>query len=336
VDVGRLLQEHKARYRAANGATIMQRTLEYSDLLSSAQSFAAPVVNALVSWKPARLLMEYTLGIDHRRPLPKAASVRAFRKLNRTREVRQPKDKVVLFHDLFARYNRPELTALAIGILEYFQIQVVSVPLGSAGMPAIVYGHLKLAGRTIAKSKTILAEYINKGYKIVSTEPTAVLALRKEWKDVDSSAEVQAVSTHTFEFFEFLNTFLQRNKIKPDFAQVHIQLGYHAPCHLKALQVGRPGVELLRRIPGVEIHEIDRGCCGIAGTYGFKKGKHGYDVSMQIGKDLFEELKQPRHNKGLSECSTCRMQMEHGSGKEVLHPIEILAQALNIRESYDE
>ncbi len=331
VDVGRLLQEHKARYRAANGATMMQRTLEYSELLSKLQSFAAPVSNMVGSWKPARLFMEYTLGIDHRRPLPKVASARIFRKLNRTREVSQPKDNVVLFHDLFARYNRPELTALAIRILQYFQIQVVSLPVGSAGMPAIVYGHLKLARRTIAKSKTVLADYINKDFKIISTEPTAVLALRKEWPDVDNSAEVRTISDHTFEFFDFLNSFLKRSDTEPEFKRVDIRLGYHAPCHLKALQVGRPGVELLRRIPGVQIHEINRGCCGIAGTYGFKKGKHGYDASMQIGNDLFEALKRPEHEKGLSECSTCRMQMEHGSGKEILHPIEVLAQALQIR-----
>ena len=334
VDVGRLLQEHKARYRAEHGATLMQRALEHSETLSSLQSFAAPLTNALNSWKPARLLMEYTLGIDHRRPLPKAASARTFRKLNRTRDILQPRDKVVLFHDLFARYNRPELTRLAIRILQSFQIQVVSLPLGSAGMPAIVYGNLKLARRTISKSKHILAHYVNKGFTIISTEPTAALALRKEWVDVDSSAEVRSIAAHTFEFFDYVQAFLQRNKINPEFKPVEIQLAYHAPCHLKALQVGRPGVELLRLIPGVRIREIDRGCCGIAGTYGFKKGKHGYDASMQIGKALFEDLKNgPEHEKGLSECSTCRLQMEHGSGKEVLHPIEILARSLKIRES---
>lgn len=332
VDVGRLLQEHKARYRAEHGASLMQRTLEYSELLSKFQSHFAPLTNALTAWKPARLFMEYTLGIDHRRPLPRVASAKKFRSLNRTEEIIQPREKVVLFHDLFARYNRPELTALAIRILQAFQIQVVSHPVGSAAMPAIVYGHLKLARRTISKSKKILADYVNKGYKIISTEPTAVLALRKEWVDVDPSDEVVAISTHTFEFFEFLQSFFQKEKINPKFESVPIRLGYHAPCHLKALQIGRPGVELLREIPGVQIHEIDRGCCGIAGTYGFKKGKQGYDISMQIGNDMFEELKRSEHKKGLSECSTCRMQMEHGSGKEILHPIEILAQALQLRD----
>ena len=330
VDVGRLLLEHKARFRKEHGADITQLVLEHSELLSKLQSWTAPLVNPLMQLKPLRLLMEKSIGIDHRRPLPKAEAAWRFRKANRAERLKNPIDKVVLFHDLYARYNNSKLTDLALKILHALNVQAETIPVGSAAMPAIVYGNLKLARKTIAKSAPVLADFVTKGYKIISTEPTAVLALRKEWPDVLPSPEVKSIAANTHEFFEYLLKHISNNKINLIFKTVEQTFGYHAPCHLKALQIGRPGVELLRRIPGVTINEINRGCCGIAGTYGFKKGENGYEQSMKIGAALFEELKKPENELGLSECSTCRMQMEHGSQKETRHPLEVLAEAMGL------
>ena len=195
---------------------------------------------------------------------------------------------------------------------------------------------IQAARKTIAKSAPVLADFVAKGFSIISTEPTAVLALCKEWPDVLPSPEVKNIATNTHEFFEYVLQLITNNKIVLNFKTVKQTFGYHAPCHLKALQIGRPGVELLRRIPGVTINEINRGCCGIAGTYGFKKGENGYEQSMKIGAALFEELKKPENELGLSECSTCRMQMEHGSQKETVHPLEVLAKAMGLLDGNDD
>ena len=330
VDVGRLLLEHKARYRARHGAGITQRALEYSESLSKIQSWMAPLVNPALRLKAVRILMEKTVGIDRRRPLPEAEAIWRFRSANKAQRVEEPIDKVVLFHDLYARYNNAKLTSLALKVLKSLNVTAVTIPLGSAAMPAIVYGNLELARKTIKKSASALAAHAAKGYKIISTEPTAVLALRKEWPDVLPSPEVKTIAANTYEFFEYVLRLISEKNIRLNFKTVEQTFGYHAPCHLKALQIGRPGVTLLRRIPGIKINEIDRGCCGIAGTYGFKKGTNGYEQSMKIGAALFEELKKPEHERGLSECSTCRMQMEHGAQKETVHPLEILAEALGV------
>ncbi len=330
VDVGRLLLEHKARYRSEHSAGITQLVLEHSEIMSKVQSWAAPLANPLMQLKPVRVLMEKTMGIDRRRPLPKAEPVWRFRSNNKAERVEDPIDKVVLFHDLYARYNNSRLTALALKVLKSLDVQVESVPLGSAAMPAVVYGNLALARTTINKSVSVLADYVDKGFTILSTEPTAVLALSKEWPDVLATQEVKKVAANIREFFDYVLQLISDYKIIFNFKTVKQTFGYHAPCHLKALQIGRPGVELLRRIPGVTINEIDRGCCGIAGTYGFRKGKNGYEQSMKIGRALFEELKKPENMLGLSECSTCRMQMEHGAQKETVHPIEVLAESLGL------
>ena len=330
VDVGRLLQEHKARYRAANGAGITQWLLENSELLSKVQSWFAPISNLVLNFKIHRVFMEWVLGIDRRRPFPKMDSYLKFNRNNRPIAVNESRAKVVLFHDLYARYNDSNLTALAIKILAKFNVQVESHPLASAAMPAMVYGNLDLARKTIAKSAGQLADYIRQGYKIISTEPTAVLALKKEWKEVLPTDDVQLISENSFEFFDFLVNLIKENDISLLFNEVSQSFSYHAPCHLKALQIGRPSLDILHQIPGVQINEIDRGCCGIAGTYGFKKGADGYDQSMAIGAGLFEELRKDEHGLGLSECSTCRMQMEHGAEKTTIHPLQVLAEAMDI------
>ena len=128
---------------------------------------------------------------------------------------------------------------------------------------------------------------------------------------------------------DYLREMEREGALRKDFKrEVPVRFGYHAPCHLKALHVGKPGVDLARLVPGVSIHEINRGCCGIAGTYGMKKS--GYDNSMAAGSGLLEELRLPEIQLGMSECSTCKMQMEHGSEKPTIHPLKILAHAYGL------
>jgi Fe-S oxidoreductase len=83
-------------------------------------------------------------------------------------------------------------------------------------------------------------------------------------------------------------------------------------------------------VPGVTVREIRQGCCGIAGTFGMKAG--GYDISMESGSALLGELASPEIDAGMSECSTCKMQMEHGSSKTTLHPLKILAHGYGLIE----
>src|SRR5207244_12885954 len=107
-----------------------------------------------------------------------------------------------------------------------------------------------------------------------------------------------------------------------------VWLGHHVPCHLKALGGPPLAPALLRLIPGVRVHTIDRSCSGMAGTFGL--GVDNYDVSLEAGRPMLEELARPRVLFGSTECSTCRLQMEHGSRKRTLHPVQYLALAYGL------
>jgi glycerol-3-phosphate dehydrogenase subunit C len=101
---------------------------------------------------------------------------------------------------------------------------------------------------------------------------------------------------------------------------------YHAPCHLRAQGIGLPGLDILRMLPGVRAVNADAGCCGISGSYGFKKEK--YDIAMAVGSKLFETIKDSGIEQVATECGTCSVQIKHGTGKPVSHPFNILRQRL--------
>jgi Fe-S oxidoreductase len=86
-----------------------------------------------------------------------------------------------------------------------------------------------------------------------------------------------------------------------------------------------PAERVLRLIPDLEVQRVERGCCGMAGFWGFQQ--KNYRHSLQIGTPLFRALRQPDIQFGVSDCSSCCVQMEHGSRKRAYHPIRLLAVA---------
>jgi Fe-S oxidoreductase len=107
-----------------------------------------------------------------------------------------------------------------------------------------------------------------------------------------------------------------------------VTLGHHIPCHLKALRGPTTSPGLLSLIPGLSVHTIDAGCSGMAGTWGLKA--ENYATSLAAGAGMFAELNRPRVLFGSTECSACRLQMQEGSGKRALHPVQYLAYAYGL------
>ena len=109
---------------------------------------------------------------------------------------------------------------------------------------------------------------------------------------------------------------------------VHASLGYHTPCHLRALNVGTPGENLLGLVPGLRVHHIEQGCSGMAGTFGMLH--RNYRSSLRAGWGLISKLRNPAIQAGTTECSSCRIQMEQGTTKRTIHPIKLLALAYGL------
>lgn len=86
--------------------------------------------------------------------------------------------------------------------------------------------------------------------------------------------------------------------------------------------------QLLKMIPGLDFMMLDSHCCGIAGTYGFKK--ENYERSQKIGAPLFQQIKEVNPDYVSTDCETCKWQIEMSTGYPVMNPISILADALDV------
>jgi len=152
--------------------------------------------------------------------------------------------------------------------------------------------------------------------------------LRHDYPDLVDDPDTRVLAERVEELTAFLWNLHQQGRLRTDFERLALSVGHHVPCHLKAL--GRPpvGPALLALIPGLSVRTIDVNCSGMAGTFGLKA--RNYELSLEAGRPMLEQLRRPQAMFGSTECSTCRLQMEEGSGKRTLHPAQYLAFAYGL------
>lgn len=327
VDIPKLMTECKAQFVESNGLRFSEWLLGRVDLLCAWGSRFRVLANWCLGDPRMRWLLEKVSGISQGRKLPRFASRNFLRTPTRRRlgkADKLPGKKVVYFIDLFATYFDVELANALVAILEHHGISVYvpSAQLGS-GMPLIAQGNLDRA-RTIARRNvTLLADAIRQGYHVVATEPSAALCLTYEYPNLLGDADSALVAEHTSEACDYLWRMHQSGKLELDLRPIASTLAYHEPCHVRALGTQRAGEQLLKLIPGLNVQSIDRGCSGMAGTYGLRR--ENYITSLRMGMGMISQVRAPGVQIGASECSACRLQMRQGTVKPALHPLKLLA-----------
>jgi Fe-S oxidoreductase len=182
----------------------------------------------------------------------------------------------------------------------------------------------KLAEKNVEQ----LAEWVRQGFQIVTTEPSAALAIRHEYLNLLSDSDAELVAANTTDASSYLWNLHQRGDLELDFKPVNAAIGYHLPCHQRALGNEVPAMRLLRLVPGLQVDLLDKGCSGMAGTYGIKR--KNYKRSLRMGFPLINAMRSTDIIAGTTECSTCKIQMEQGTTKPTVHPIKILAMAYGL------
>jgi FAD/FMN-containing dehydrogenase/Fe-S oxidoreductase len=340
VNIPKLVIEAKARYHRAHGLPLDKWFFVHIEPFLRLACPFAPVANFVNGLPPSRWLMEKLVGLDRRRTLPPLKPLRSAPNgtppappLYKGGET-AGRPQVVLYLDLYARFHAPETAGAAVALLEHYGFEVLIPDAPWTNMPAIVHGAAEAARAQIRRVAGALAPYAERGLPILVLEPTATLCLQHEFLYYLDTPRVRAVARQARDVGAFLAEHLAGRKWAEGVKPVELTLGYHAPCHLKDLKVGRPGLELLRALPGVKVSVIEQGCCGMAGSFGMSR--KNYDESLAIGSGLFRELAKPEVSLGATECSTCRMQMVHGTGKRTLHPLEVVAAAHGLGPSLSE
>ncbi len=328
VNVSQMMIEAKA-------ANVAEHGLDRAHwLLSRAHSFGAIgcalnwLVNRGLNNGTVRWLLERTVGIHRQRKLPLFARKPLLdavpRELTEFPEELGKNKPVVYFVDHFANYHDPELGRAFLAILEHNGIRVhVPEDQTVSGMAMISAGDLDGARKVAEQNIRQLSELAREGVPILCTEPAAALCLKHEYPRLLDHPDVQIVADRVVEATTFLAGLLAKDQLRTDFGPLKLTASYHTPCHLKALHHGSPALKLLEKIPELEVFSIEKGCSGMAGAFGLTR--ENFDTSLRIGHDLIEHMRTTDVTIGLTECSSCKMQMEQGTTTPTLHPIKLLA-----------
>lgn len=233
-------------------------------------------------------------------------------------------DKKVLYYPgCYATYNEPEIIQSVLNILTASGYQVEIAPVDCCGTPMLSNGLWEESTQRALKNTEIFLKYVNKGYKIVTTCPSCGLTLKEEYGALIPGDSFSRLKENTWDLFELL----AEEEIVPfHFTGEKLleKAYYHVPCHLKAQGIGTPAADFLRKFVVKDLIIEDRFCCGISGTYGFKKEK--YQLAMDIGEPLFQEIKSSGSPLVITDCGTCKLQIVHGTGVKTIHPAILLGE----------
>jgi len=329
VDMAKLKYEFLDHYHRVNGLPLRNRLFGGIERLNRIGSQFAPLSNWVVGSGLNRWLMEKLAGIDRRRPLPQFAGV-TFEDWfdGRKPEGDGAKGEVVLFHDTFNNFNTPNVAVATTRLLERLGYHVLLVNKRCCGRPMISKGMLGEAKNNAAWNVDQLAEYAERGVPIVGMEPSCLLTLRDEYPDFLRTNDAKLVARNSFLLEEFLLQERDTGKVSLSFGANGRKALLHGHCHQKALVGTVPTVALLKGA-GFEVSEVDSGCCGMAGSFGFEK-EH-YDLSLTIGnRRLAPAVKSASAEVEIvAPGISCRQQIEHLTGRKAKHTAEVLWEVLN-------
>ncbi len=343
VDMARLKAEFLDQFYRKHGVPARSRVFGRVADLARIGCAAAPASNWLAGRASLRWLNEKLLGIDRRRRLP-AFARRTFLQQFAANGAHQPhapemaKDdpasRVLLFPDTFTNFFQPEIGRAAVDSLRRAGCLVTlgPAPLHCCGRPLISNGLLDRAVASARHNVEHLFAWAQEGRPIIACEPSCILTIRDDYPallkgDLRARAETVARACQTFE--EFLDWALSRETERPPRWQpgpAQILLQPH--CHQRSLVGVGPMLRLLRWIPGAEVIDLDAGCCGMAGSFGYEC-EH-YEISRQVGEQrLLPAVRQAGPAAVIvAPGFSCRLQIEHFTGRQALHPAELLARCL--------
>lgn len=333
VDMAKLKYEFLGHYYARHGTPLRSRLFGQIALLNRVGSAFAPLSNWVAGSRPARLVLDRLIGIDARRRLP-AFTRQTFEQWFRARRRSQGetgRPKVALFNDTFANYNYPQIGQAAVQVLEALGYEVVLAEKKCCGRPMISKGLIDQAKANARWNVAALAPYAAAGIPVVGLEPSCLLTLRDDYLDLVDDPRAEAVSQNAFLFEEFVARELDKDGTKLKLAPATHPFLFHGHCHQKAMVGSAPSLRVLKAIPGAQVTEVDSGCCGMAGSFGFEK-EH-YDLSLAIGnRRLFPAVQQAAQSEIVAAGTSCRQQIQQGTGRRARHLAQVLAEALVVGE----
>lgn len=284
----------------------------------------APVFNRIQSSTFFRTLTQRLIGIDSRRTYPKLAPSPFPRFMNKRQRPTKGRAQVVLFNDTYSNYYQGQPAIQAVKCLEQAGYAVTIANAGCCQRPALSKGLVHAGKKRGEQTLQKLLPYAEQGLPILFIEPSCASAITDDLPDlVDDRVLGEKVKAHCQMLEDFLADELDAGRLKGRFVSTEHEVVIHVHCHQKALFGTRGLHRLLGSVEGLAVSEIDSGCCGMAGSFGYEH----HDLSMQIGEQRLFPAVRKASQRDASVCAngfSCRHQISDGCGVVAKHWVELI------------
>ena len=329
IDMAKFKAEFLQQYYDKNGVPFRSILIGYLPKTNSVGMLFRPITNLITSTK----LFKKAIGFAPERTIPSLSKI-SLRKWHRKPVISNNANngKVFLFADEFTNFNESHIGIKAILLLNGLGYEVIIPHHYESGRTYMSKGLLRKAKSIAEQNIRNLSDIITSETPLIGVEPSAILTFRDEYPElVDQSLKAKAIelSKNVLILEEFLAKEIEKGKIrKEQFTNEHKRIKLHGHCQQKAIASTLPTRKMLELPVNYTVQEIKSGCCGMAGSFGYEK-EH-YQLSLQIGElDLFPAVRNAASEEIITAPGTsCRHHIEEGTGRKVLHPVEVLWDAL--------
>ena len=329
VKVGDIVARAKIKYGHSQHK-MRDLMLSSTDLVGGMATTFAPIVNLALSLGITKSVLDSTFGVSAHASMPKYASKRFEQWFKKVKAHQEGYSRFVeYFHGCYVNYNYPQLGQDFVTLMNAcgYGVHILEKQ-KCCGVALIANG---FASQATSAAKTNLASIRKASQPVLTTSSSCTLTIKEEYStilDQDTSDIQSKVQMAVKWLYDRIDRGEVRLAFRKDFK---MKAAYHTPCHLQKLGNQIYSIALLRMIPGLDLNVLEQKCCGISGTFGFKK--ENYSISQKIGSKLYESIYAANPEVVITDCETCKWQIEGACGIPVFNPISILVQALDIEQT---
>lgn len=334
VKIGDIIQSARIKY-SKHSPTLRDRMLASTDFMGTMATPFAPIVNGILRLKPVKKIMDSVLKIDDGRTFPTYAhqTFTSWYKKHAASSQAAYTRQAVYFHGCYVQYNYPQLGKDLVTLMNAvgYGVQLLEKE-KCCGVAKIANKLIDEAMRDANINLASIRKAVHDDkMQIIATSSTCTFTMRDEYLHILGIDNLD-VRDDIMLATRFLYNLIDSGQVKLVFKDgFHKRVAYHTPCHMEKLGWSIYSTSLLKMIPGLDFVQLDSQCCGIAGTYGFKK--ENYEYSQGIGKALFDQILNSHVDLVATDCETCKWQIEMSTGMPVANPVSILAEAIDIEKT---
>ena len=329
VKVGDIVARAKIKYGHSQHK-MRDLMLSSTDLVGGMATTFAPIVNLALSLGITKNVLDSTLGVSAHASMPKYASKRFEQWFKKVKAHQEGYSRFVeYFHGCYVNYNYPQLGQDFVTLMNAcgYGVHILENQ-KCCGVALIANG---FASQATSAAKTNLASIRKASQPVLTTSSSCTLTIKEEYSTI-LDQDTSDIQSKVQMAVKWLYDRIERGEVRLAFRkEFKMKAAYHTPCHLQKLGNQIYSIALLRMIPGLDLKVLEQKCCGISGTFGFKK--ENYAISQKIGSQLYERIYAANPEVVITDCETCKWQIEGACGIPVFNPISILVQALDIEQT---